>query len=115
MSHGVFSSVSAHNSFLRLLSSMAAHSSNSDDGSFVEQLEGARMDKAESRRLHLDWWEKCRTCNHWGSSLRGNSELAHCLMKQSPLYGNQTASNGHCPKWDSFDLDTALEVLDAGS
>lgn len=72
------------------------------------------MDKEESIRLHTDWWGKCRTCKHWD----GKSDEKHvrwlpaiCENQKSDLFGQETWTEGHCPQWDSFDIDIALELL----
>ncbi len=74
----------------------------------------------ESKRLHLDWWGKCRTCRFWDgadkiSPREGREpmvqirwEPAPCTNPASPLYGQETRTEGHCKKWDSFDVDVAL-------
>ena len=47
------------------------------------------IDRADSVRLHEDWWGKCRTCRFW----------------------QVTTTEGHCRQWDSFDVDVALETM----
>jgi len=70
------------------------------------------MTPEESKRLHLDWWGKCRTCKHWNStSDRPNMGRFSCFAEKSELHLHRTSSSGHCPEWDSFDEDTALAVL----
>jgi len=67
----------------------------------------------ESKRLHLDWWGQCRTCKHWNSTNdRPNMGRFSCFAKESELYLQRTSSSGHCPKWDSFDVDVALDVME---
>lgn len=75
------------------------------------------MTKEESRRLHMDWWGKCRTCKFWEGT-DGFDVVFHprwnpglCNNKESLLYNQETWTEGHCEKWDSFDIDTALEML----
>ena len=73
------------------------------------------IDKEESRRLHLDWWGKCRTCLFWqgtdnGNHVRWNNAL--CNNPDSELYKKETWTEGHCSKWDSFDIQTAFEILE---
>lgn len=65
--------------------------------------------KEESIRLHYDWWGQCRTCEFWQSADRKAPGL--CGNLTSPLYNNETWTEGHCEKWDSFDIETALEFL----
>lgn len=79
------------------------------------------IDKEQSRRLHADWWGKCRTCRFWqgcdagnGSGTPGNQirwTPGPCTNPASDLYNQETWTDGHCAKWDSFDLETALEIL----
>ena len=68
------------------------------------------MDKEESKRLHLDWWEECRTCRFWSGD-RNSIDAGNCTCQKSDLHGQVTFWGGYCPKWDSFDLDVALELL----
>ncbi len=35
-----------------------------------------------------------------------------CSNENSSLFEQETWTEGHCSKWDSFDIDTALEFLD---
>ena len=73
------------------------------------------MDKDESKRIHLDWWGKCRTCRHWQGTdessqlLRWNPGL--CDNPASDLFKQETWTEGHCNKWDTFDIETALEIM----
>jgi hypothetical protein len=78
------------------------------------------IDKQESIRLHEDWWGQCRTCRFWeapeGKGLHGvltrpNLGEFLCVSPLSKVSGQLTGSDGGCSKWDSFDTDTALEVL----
>ena len=79
------------------------------------------MDKQESKRLHMDWWGKCRTCRFWqgtnagdGSGSMGNQTRWNpglCNNPKSPLFEQETWTEGHCDKWDSFDIDVALEMM----
>jgi len=69
----------------------------------------------------MDWWGKCRTCKYWhgadagnGSGTIGNQVRwlpAICTNPISDLYQQETWTDGHCNKWDSFDIDTALDIL----
>lgn len=34
-----------------------------------------------------------------------------CSNKNSDMYNIETWTEGHCIKWDTFDIDVALEVL----
>lgn len=73
------------------------------------------IDKEESKRLHLDWWGKCRTCVFWGGTdenknLRWNP--GPCNNLKSKFYEKITWTEGYCEKWDSFDIDTAFEILE---
>ena len=80
------------------------------------------MNKEESKRLHIDWWGKCRICRFWqgtnngdGSGTFGNEvrwNPGPCINPESDLYQQETWTEGHCQKWDSFDIDTAFELLD---
>jgi hypothetical protein len=70
------------------------------------------MDKQESRRIHEDWWGKCRTCAFWqGSDLR-RMVPGLCTNPISNLHGQITWTEGYCPKWDSFDIETAFELME---
>ncbi len=71
-----------------------------------------QISKEESRRLHIDWWGKCRTCRFWASTDPRRMEPAQCTNPRSNMLNQETWTEGHCPQWDSFDIDTALEVLD---
>jgi len=83
------------------------------------------MDKEESYRLHCDWWGKCRTCRFWGGTDQGDGSGSYgnsprwnpgpCNNPDSDLYQLETWTEGHCKKWDSFDLKTALEILEEGN
>jgi hypothetical protein len=77
----------------------------------------------ESVRLHEDWWGKCRTCRFWHGDdevrpYQGHNTIVHlrwhdakCENPKSPLHSMDMDHNGHCPQWDSFDMDTALQVM----
>ena len=73
----------------------------------------------ESKRLHLDWWGKCRTCKWWSTptnpTVRPNMDGFTCLAEDSTLHLKSTTSNGYCGEWDSFDPDVALKVLSEGT
>ncbi len=77
------------------------------------------LDKAESIRLHYDWWGKCRTCAFWDGAdgPRGNQprwEDSPCTNPRSESFNEITDTDFGCKKWDSFDLDTALELIAEG-
>ena len=69
------------------------------------------MDPKESYRIHLDWWGECRTCVHWSGD-RIASTGGKCEGTSSPNYGYRTFTSGNCQEWDSFDTDTALQVME---
>ena len=81
------------------------------------------IDRAESVRLHEDWWGKCRTCRFWNGATAiregaDGSRLVHlrwddaeCENPRSLLVGQVTTTEGHCRQWDSFDVDVALETM----
>lgn len=73
------------------------------------------MDKEESKskRLHQDWWAQCRTCKFWSSTdpERGVANPGMCDNLVSVNYKQETWSSGYCPQWDTFDIETALEIL----
>ena len=70
------------------------------------------LDKAERERIHLDWWGKCRTCRWWNSTNdRPNMGEFSCFAEASTLYLQRTTSSGYCTEWDSFDIDTAIEIM----
>jgi len=65
---------------------------------------------AESVRIHMDWWGKCRTCKHWSGD-RGTMKPGSCLNPASDMHEKETWTEGHCKEWDSFDVDAAIEVM----
>jgi hypothetical protein len=78
------------------------------------------MDKEQSKLIHMDWWGKCRSCRFWGGSDKNNGPRGDiiyrwnpglCTNEKSDMYQRETWTEGHCPKWDSFDIDTALELM----
>jgi hypothetical protein len=82
------------------------------------------VSKQESVRLHEDWWGKCRTCRFWNGADKvrereGREPLVSlrwedspCENPMSPWFGQVTSTEGECSKWDSFDVDTALAVIE---
>lgn len=82
------------------------------------------ISKEESKRLHMDWWGKCRTCRHWAGTDQGDGSGSYmnnprwnpgiCTNSKSELFELETWTDGHCPRWDSFDIDTALELMEEG-
>ena len=66
----------------------------------------------EALRLHLDWWGKCLTCQHWRGD-REQLEDGLCDQSLSDLGGQITTSEGWCKKWDSYAIDEATEILQA--
>jgi hypothetical protein len=82
----------------------------------------ADISPAESLRLHTDWWGKCLTCRHWQTKvvmlhgeLSRSQEPGLCGFEKSDLAGQETWIEGHCGWWDSYDVDTALRILDGES
>lgn len=74
------------------------------------------MTPEEKKRLLTDWWGECRTCRHWKStSDRPNMGEFPCLAEASALHLQKTSSSGHCPEWDSFDVDVAIEIMEETS
>ena len=71
----------------------------------------AEIDPKESYRIHEDWWGRCRTCIQWTGG-RENLNDGQCICKKSKLYLQETSTEGYCPEWDSFDLDTAIKILE---
>lgn len=75
-------------------------------------------EEAETRRLLVDWWGKCRTCHYWTGdpAYRPGAGLSEgrCLATDSPFFGmgTTTTSEGYCPKWDPSDVDAAFEVME---
>ncbi len=79
---------------------------------------------AESRRLHEDWWGKCRTCRFWdgadevrpregmGPLISLRMKPAICTNPKSDMVGQETWTEGNCDKWDSFDVEMALSLVD---
>lgn len=73
------------------------------------EVRGVQISKTESRRLHLDWWGKCRTCLHWTGDMSNigvisaGAVLRHgtCTSERSSLYGEETSTDGHCPEWNT--------------
>lgn len=70
------------------------------------------IDKAESIRLHYDWWGQCRTCEFWIDSDITRFKPGICSNEKSALFKKVTWTEGDCDKWDSFDIETALEFLE---
>jgi len=68
------------------------------------------MIKEESYRIHLDWWGKCRTCKFWGG-IKESIKDGLCNNVDSDLFNVETTIDGYCSKWDTFDEDTAYDVL----
>lgn len=70
-------------------------------------------EKEISVRIHYDWWGKCRTCKHWQGNRVDPKTLSDgtCQSGKSQLSQQQTTWNGHCNMWDTYDIDTAIEVL----
>jgi hypothetical protein len=69
------------------------------------------MDKSESKRIHEDWWNKCRTCRFWTGN-RETMDPGKCSNEKSDMFGQETWTEGHCKKWDTFDIDVALELME---
>ena len=76
--------------------------------------------RKESVRLHLDWTGKCKTCQFWNvpdgtAIVRGSSgtslAIFECSNVRSAQNGRKMDSEGNCPQWDCFDVDTALEAM----
>lgn len=67
--------------------------------------------KELSVRIHYDWKGQCRTCTFWTGD-RAAVGSGFCKNEKSDLYELVTVTCGHCPCWDSYDYETALEVLD---
>lgn len=65
----------------------------------------------ESRRLHQDWWGKCRTCLYWKGTDESRMAAGVCDNPKSDMHGKETWTDGHCRKWDSYDICVALEML----
>lgn len=65
-----------------------------------------KTEKELSIRIHYDWYHKCRTCKHWDANRNeikdGNCNLHKIIM----------GIDDRCNHWDSYDIDTAIEVLD---
>lgn len=72
------------------------------------------MDKRESKRIHEDWWGECRTCRFWMGNREtfGNTGFDKCNNDKSDFYNQETLRSGFCKKWDSFDIDVALALLE---
>ena len=77
------------------------------------------MNKIEIKRIHFNWWGQCRSCRFWGGEdgLHSNNSIAHrwnpgpCNNPLSPLFREETWTEGYCEKWDAFDLEIALEIM----
>jgi hypothetical protein len=63
--------------------------------------------------LHLDWWGKCRTCAFWVGD-RQKGFMGGCSNPKSDLGGTPTSTEGYCKKWDSYDIETALDIMRRG-
>lgn len=71
-----------------------------------------KVQSSESLRLHLDWWQKCRTCEFWSGD-RKTCEDGLCEQPRGDFGGEITTSEGHCGNWESYDLETAMEIIQA--
>lgn len=78
------------------------------------------MEKEESRRLHLDWHGKCRTCKFWQGTdeLNENKEVIRhrwksgpCINPESPFYQLNLFTEGYCQEWSSFDPEVENELF----
>lgn len=71
-------------------------------------------DHTASQHLHIEYWGECLTCRFWkGARISAAQPPALCGCADSPLANQLTHSWGYCPKWDSFDIDVAFEVMQA--
>lgn len=68
-------------------------------------------EKELSIRLHQDWYHQCRSCDQWLGD-RTTVLTGVCNNYKSYFFFEETRSNGRCKEWDSFDYETALEVID---
>lgn len=59
----------------------------------------------------MDWWNKCRTCRFWQGD-REKMMPGLCSNPESDLHNEETWTEGHCEKWDSFDIETALKLME---
>lgn len=77
------------------------------------------ISREESIRIHEDWWGKCRSCRFWHGSDEPPRHVkwnpAPCTNPDSPLFQQETWTEGHCRKWDSFDIDLAFELMEKWS
>lgn len=78
------------------------------------------VSRDESVLLHRDWWGKCRTCRFWHGAddesfapeiLLVRWRDSECENPASTEFGQKMDHDGQCGKWDSFDVDVALEVM----
>lgn len=69
------------------------------------------MDKKEVYRIHCDWWGKCRSCSFWLNDDPERMAPGVCNNNKSDLYKQETWTEGHCVKWDSFDIDIAFKIM----
>jgi hypothetical protein len=69
------------------------------------------VDKAESIRIHLDWWGQCRTCEFWNGD-RGTGGIPWGECSNPKSMNKRTTSDGDCKGWDSFDYEGACGALD---
>lgn len=69
------------------------------------------LSKSENFRIHLDWWGKCWTCVFWLGDRTDVLSVSPCTNPKSPLFNEETHTGGHCKKWDSHDIDVALDAL----
>jgi len=68
-------------------------------------------EKELSIRIHYDWMNKCRTCRFWDGNRADILFRSKCNQEKSHLFEKETGTETYCDQWDSYDLDTALEVL----
>lgn len=69
-------------------------------------------EKEFSIRIHYDWWCMCRTCRFWTGSDVTRMDPGICSNEKSALFKQETWTEGHCEKWDSYDIETAFEFLE---
>lgn len=74
----------------------------------------AETPKELSKRIHLDWWGYCRSCHFWKTNDPERFDITNtkCGNINSPMFDENTWTEGKCDYWDSYDTDTAIEVME---
>lgn len=75
--------------------------------------------KQDSINLHEEWLDRCKSCKFWDVEVVGVLEnrfserrgCGRCHNTASDFYQHETGPESYCRKWESFDPETAAEVI----